>query len=693
MALARNRRILLIALLCNGVLLAGVALGLRGLDRWVSATVLPPLSLPMSRVVEDRDGHLLRAYMVDDGIWRLPVSADQVDPRYIAMLLAYEDRRFYRHHGVDPRAMLRAAWQAVWNRRVVSGASTLTMQVARLLEDSGTGRLRGKLRQIRVALALERRLTKKQILALYLQLAPFGGNIEGVRAASLAWFGKEPRRLTAAQAALLVALPQAPESRRPDRNAQAAQAARNRVLMRVARAGALPRDEARAALQEILPDRRRPFPMIAPHVADRVTAAAPARARLRLTIRRDLQQSLESLAAEHVRRAGSGLSAAVIVMDHGTGEVLASVGSAGYTDAARLGFIDMTRAVRSPGSTLKPLIYGLAFDDGIAHPETLFDDRPMAFGNYAPQNFDKRFHGVVSLRDALRFSYNLPAVALLDAVGPARLMARMRRAGVNARLPGVAPPGRASALGGVGMTLRDRVALYGAIARGGRAVAPHVGLADATPLAKPVMSRESAWQVASILSQVPRPVTAPRNDLAYKTGTSYGYRDAWAIGFDGRHVIGVWMGRPDGASVPGLSGAEMAAPLLFEAFGRLKPRLDRLPPPPDSVLTVTNSRLPPPLRRFKGPRQLFAADMDAPEFAFPPDGARVDLGLGGEDAMPLVVRLRNGTPPFTWIADGVPVIVGGQERQVQITPPGRGFVSISVIDAKGRSARRVVELR
>ena len=693
MALARNRRILLIALLCSGVLLAGVAMGLRGLDRWVSATVLPPLSPPMSRVVEDREGHLLRAYMVGDGIWRLPVSAGQVDPRYIAMLLAYEDRRFYRHRGIDPRAMARAAWQAVWNRRVVSGASTLTMQVARLLEDSGTGRLRGKLRQIRVALALERRLSKKQILALYLQLAPFGGNIEGVRAASLAWFGKEPRRLTAAQAALLVALPQAPEARRPDRNPQAARAARNRVLMRVARAGALPRDEAIAALREILPDRRRPFPMIAPHVADRVTRAAPARARLHLTIGRDLQQSLESLAAEHVRRAGSGLSAAVIVMDHSNGEILASVGSAGYTDAARLGFIDMTRAVRSPGSTLKPLIYGLAFDDGIAHPETLFDDRPMAFGSYAPQNFDKRFHGVVSLRDALRFSYNVPAVALLDAVGPARLMARMRRAGVNARLPNQAPPGLAIALGGVGTTLRDLVTLYGAIARGGRAVVPHVGLAGAAPLIKPVMSRESAWQVARILSQVPRPVTAPRNDLAYKTGTSYGYRDAWAIGFDGRHVIGVWMGRPDGASVPGLSGAEMAAPLLFEAFGRLKPRLDRLPPPPDSVLTVTNSRLPPPLRRFKGPRQLFATDRDAPEFAFPPDGARVDLGLGGEDAMPLVVRLRNGTPPFTWIADGVPVITGGQERQVQITPKGRGFVSISVIDARGRSARRVVELR
>ena len=238
-----------------------------GMDRgrdWIAATDLPSLTLATSTEVVDRSGILLRAYTVADGRWRMAVTPDAVDPRYIAMLVAYEDKRFWQHGGVDLRALGRAVAQAVWNGRVVSGGSTLTMQVARLLEESGTGAVAGKLRQMRVALALEQRLTKAQILQLYLHLAPFGGNLEGVRAASLAYFGKEPRRLTPAEAALLVAIPQSPEGRRPDRHPGRAVAARDRVLERALRDGMLTAEEARETRGEQVPQARLPVPMLAP---------------------------------------------------------------------------------------------------------------------------------------------------------------------------------------------------------------------------------------------------------------------------------------------------------------------------------------------------------------------------------------------------------------------------------------------
>lgn len=673
------------ASLAGAVCLAVIAA--LALDRWVTATILPPLVMETSVVVEDRNGDLLRAYTVADGRWRLPAGVSDVDPRYLAMLVAYEDKRFYRHHGVDPVAMLRAVGQALWHGRVVSGGSTLTMQVARLLEGGGTGEWRGKFRQIRLALALERHVEKSAILDLYLKLAPFGGNLEGVRAATLGYFGKEPGRLTAAQAALLIALPQSPEARRPDRDANAARDARNRVLARLADAGALPADEALAATREQVPKARAAFPAIAPHLSDRMRIEHPAVPRHRLSISRDLQTRLQSLAAAHVAHEAAGLSAAIMVVDHQSGEVLASVGSAGYLDTARQGAVDMTRALRSPGSILKPLIYGLAFEAGIAHPDTLIEDRPTAFGTYAPLNFDGRFYGTISLRDALRYSLNIPAVKLLEAVGPAQLLSRMARIGVAAQLPGDAAPGLAIALGGLGLSLEDLVRLYGAMANNGQAMALRYrlnGVGAAAP--KRLLSVGAAWQVGNILSRVEGPYLAPDTDLAFKTGTSYGYRDAWAVGFDGRHVIAVWIGRPDGASVPGILGAESAAPLLFDAFSRLKPRLDPLPPPPPTTLIVSNAELPPPLRRF-GASDL--ADLQGPEIAFPPDGARLDLGPG----LPLVVKVRNGTPPFTWIADGVPQVIATNERISELTPLGQGFVDLSVIDGAGRSRQARIEVQ
>jgi penicillin-binding protein 1C len=672
------------------LLVLGLWLGALGRDRfdaWVDATILPSLVVETSVEVLDRDGALLRAYTVADGRWRLALAPDQVDPAYLAMLVAYEDKRFRDHAGVDPRSLVRAVLQAAWNGRVVSGGSTLTMQVARLLEEGTTGQVAGKLRQMRVALALERRLTKDQILQLYLHLAPFGGNLEGVRAASLAYFGKEPRRLTPAEAALLVAIPQAPETRRPDRAADRAEAARDRVLSRAVAEGVIDADTATAALGEAVPGLRQPFPLHAPHLADRARSLDPQAGSHRLTLDGDLQRKLETLAATAVAGRGDRLQVAILVADHASGEILASVGSAGYQADLRQGFVDMTMALRSPGSTLKPLVYALAFDQGLAHPETMIDDVPMAFGAYAPQNFDRLYRGTIRVREALQLSLNIPVVQLTEALGPARLISAMREAGMAPVFPGD-QPGLAIALGGVGVTLTDLVQLYAGLARGG-VVRPLTWTTDAEAAeGQRLVSEVAAWAVGDILAGLAPPPGAPPNRLAYKTGTSYGHRDAWAIGFDGAHVIGVWMGRADGTPVPGAFGADVAAPVLFQAFNRLKPVLDPLPPAPAATLLVAHADLPLPLQRFRSRSAAFEPAADAPAVAFPPDGAEVELLPAG-----LKVRVQGGTAPFTWLADGVPVIVALDAREAMLALPGAGFVTLSVIDAEGRSARAEVRVR
>lgn len=663
------------------------AFGRDRFDQWIDDTVLPPVVVETSIEVLDRDGDLLRAYTVADGRWRLALPPDKVDPVYLRMLMAYEDKRFRDHSGVDMRSMGRAVLQAIWNGRVISGGSTLTMQVARLLEEGTTGQVGGKLRQMRVALALERRLSKDQILQLYLHLAPFGGNLEGVRAASISYFGKEPRRLTPAEAALLVAIPQSPESRRPDRAADRAEAARNRVLARAVEEGVIDADEAKAARREDVPGLRKPFPALAPHLADRAKADLPTVLVHHLTLDGDLQKTLEALALEAVEGRGERLQVAILVADHASGEILASVGSAGYQADLRQGFVDMTTALRSPGSTLKPLVYALAFDEGLGHPETMIDDRPMSFGAYAPQNFDKLYLGTIRMREALQLSRNIPVVALTEAMGPARLISAMQKAGMQPVFPGD-QPGLAIALGGVGVTLTDMVQLYATLARGG-VVRPLSWRLDADGAeGQRVVSEIAAWQVGDILAGLAPPPGAPGNRLAYKTGTSYGHRDAWAIGYDGRHVVGVWMGRADGTPVPGAFGADVAAPVLFQAFNRLKGKLDPQPAAPASTLLLANAELPQPLQRFRSRLAVFEGAADAPAVAFPPDGAEVELLAAG-----LKVKVAGGTAPFTWLADGVPVVVGLDAREAMLAMPGAGFVTLSVIDAEGRSDRVQVQVR
>ncbi len=660
-------------LITLALLLWGVALARDGLDRWVAATELPVTLHDSSVTVVDRDGVLMRVFPVDDGLIRLAVTPQMVDPAYLQLLIRAEDKRFYGHAGVDPRALLRAGAQAVWHRRVISGGSTLTMQVARLLEDGSTGRWQGKLRQIRVALALERQLDKSRILELYLTHAPFGGPLEGVRAASLAWFGKEPGRLTADQSALLVALPQSPETRRPDRHPKRARAARDRLLQRDL--GVYTPEAITLAQAQQVPQAMRPFPRLAPHLADHLRQTAPDRRRHDLTLDAGLQARIQHLTAQAAQSAGPRISAAVIVADHQSGAILASVGSPSYADQdARQGFVDMTRAIRSPGSTLKPLIYGLAFDQGLAHPETLIHDGPVSYDGYAPQNFDGRFRGDVRLRAALQMSLNIPVVKLTRDLGPARVMTALRRAGIDPQLPG-GKPGLAIALGGIGLSLHDLVQLYAGLARGGEAVT----LSAVAPAQAPgrILSDTAAWHLGDILQGLaPPPGAAP--GLAYKTGTSYGHRDAWAIGWDGQHVIGVWMGRADGSPVPGAFGGDMAAPVLFRAFDLLKPDRDRLPPPPPAALITTTAQLPGPLQRYEK-RQIQGAR--ALKLLFPPDGAYLETD--GQ----LVLKLRGGRAPFAVLVNGTPRIIGARDRQIMLSAPGQGAATVTVVDQQGQSDR------
>ncbi len=675
---------------------AAVALFLLTASLMAAFFALPPPPLDRGRDVSAlalaADGSILRGFLSADDKWRLPVEPAAVDPLYRHMLIAAEDGRFASHPGVDPIAALRALGQLAWRGHIVSGASTLTMQVVRLLEPHPRS-LAAKLGEMAQALALERRLSKDEILDLYLTLAPFGGNLEGVRAASLAYFAKEPAHLTAAEAALLVALPRSPERLRPDRHPAAARAARDRVLARMAQAGVIAPETLAEARAAPVPQRRLPLPFHAPHLARALRDEAPQAPVLRTTIDPLLQQQVEALLQREVGSLDPQATFAAIIVQNRSRAVLAYVGNADFASTARHGTLDMARAVRSPGSALKPFIYAMAFDRLLIHPETVLEDRPRHFGDYAPTDFDGRFEGEVTAREALQYSLNVPAVAVLDRLGPGRFVAALAAAGVELRLPGAAAePGLAVALGGAGVTLTDLARLYAALSNGGRAAALRRRPDDPEPPGTAIFGPLAAWYVNGILAGAPPPPgvlpaeTRRGRRLAFKTGTSYGYRDAWAVGYDAEFTIGVWAGRPDGAPMPGRSGRLTAAPVLFKIADLLGPaRPENSAPPPAGALLVRRRDLPPRLRRLDP--GLSAQPLSAPKIVYPPDGALIEWR--GEE-VPL--EAAGGRPPLRWLVDGRPLPLAPPRRPLYWRPEGVGFSELTVIDAAGRSARSTVRL-
>ncbi len=556
-----------------------------------SADSLFPLPLPeddQARVVLAEDGTPLWRFADAEGVWRYPVTPEQVAPAYLQALLSYEDRWFYQHPGVNPLALGRAAWQNLSGGRVVSGGSTLSMQVARLL-DPHSRSLSGKLKQLWRTLQLEWHLSKTEILTLYLNRAPFGGTLQGVAAASWAYLGKPPSQLTHAEAALFAVLPQAPSRLRPDRHPHAAQSARDKVLRRLAQFQVWTPTQLREALEEPVLLAPRSEPSLAPLLARRLnTAHSPAL--IRTTLDAALQRRLEDLLLGWRARLPERTSAAILLVEHETMAVRAYLGSVDISDPRRFGHVDMISAQRSPGSTLKPFLYGMALDAGLIHSESLLQDVPRRYGDYRPGNFAAGFSGPVAASAALATSLNLPAVQLLEAYGPKRFAGELRSAGVPLALPALAEPNLALILGGAGSRLEDLVSGYRALAHGGKSARLRLQPQDLL-IERRLLSPGSAWIIRRILSGQARPDRDPRAhllqrpSLAWKTGTSYGFRDAWAIGVGPRYLIGIWIGRPDGTPVPGQFGLASAAPLMLQVHDLLvnRDRQRGLPLPVEEV--------------------------------------------------------------------------------------------------------------
>lgn len=551
---------------------------------WLFPLPAPGRASPYALTVVARDGSPLRAFPDRDHVWRHPVALDQVSPLYLEALIRYEDRFFWWHPGVNPFSLARAAWQRLRYGRVVSGGSTLTMQVARIV-DPTPRTLAGKLRQIARALQLELHYSKREIITLYLNYTPMGGVLEGVEAASRGYLGKPSSQLSHAEAALLAVLPQAPSRLRPDRHPQAARAARDKLLQRVAQRW----DSAaiQDALSEPVTAQALREPMTAPLLAERMRKNARRQLRIDTTIDVGTQRMTEALLTDRARALPPRVSMAALVMDNSTLEVLAYVGSADFMDPERFGHVDMIRASRSPGSALKPFLYAFALDEGLIHSESLLADVPQNFGGYEPGNFQQSFHGPVSVSEALVKSLNVPAVQVLNELGPTRFVALLRQGGLKLDFPRGASPNLSVILGGSGTTLEGLVGAYSSLARRGLAGTPRFA-PDAQFNERRMMSEGAAFIVRDILegggpgTRALNTSVGPQRGIAWKTGTSFGFRDAWAIGVSNRFTVGVWVGRPDRTPNPGFFGANVAAPLLVDVFSLLPEAgrtVPRTPPP------------------------------------------------------------------------------------------------------------------
>ena len=501
---------------------------------------------------------------------------------------------------------------------------------------------------------------------------------------------------------MLVALPRSPSRFRPDRHPDRAYRARNVVLARVKRRLGLDNSEVKLATAEPVPERLYASVFLAPHLADRLSAERPLLQPIRAAIDASLQRQLEAMALGHARNIGPRVSVAILVAKTATREVLAYIGSADFRATMREGQVDIVRAIRSPGSALKPIIYGLAFDRGLAHPATLVNDVPTQFGDYAPANFMQQHMGEVSLTEALQQSLNVPAVAVLERLGPVAMVERLRRAGMTLAMASPdATPGLAVALGGIGTTLEDLVRLYAALGGDGR-FRPLRYLVETSvdPVNDPpaVLLRAPArWYIGEILRRMPPPGSQVADGrrrnarrVAFKTGTSFGFRDAWAIGYNAAHTVGVWVGRPDGAPNPGHFGASTAAPLLFRVFEQLPNAIAEPQVRPRGALPMDTVNLPPG-QKVLSSRTVLLDDRSGPppRIVYPMDRTVINLPAGDR---PFGLQAEGGRRPLTWLIDGVPLATRRWQRGAEWRPLGPGFSEIVLLDALGRQAKARVRL-
>jgi len=545
-----------------------------------------------SQVVVDKHGRPLRAFADQQGVWRYPTSYSKVSSNYIEALINYEDRAYWQHRGINPFSLFRAVGQLLVNGRAISGGSTITMQVARILEPHSKT-VPGKLWQMFRAFQLEYHLDKKQILELYFNYAPFGGPVEGIEAATYTYLGKSASVLTDAEAALMAVLPQSPSRFRPDRHATRAEKARNKVLNRLEEYKVWSKEKVIQAKQESVFAEFNSRPLIAPLLARSLVKKHPDKQVIVTNIDLDLQLQMAGQVKDYLGRFSESTSASALLIDNQSLEVLAYVGTGDFANKKRFGHIDMNQAIRSPGSTLKPFIYAMAMDKQLIHSQSLLQDVPLNFGLYSPKNFTRKFSGPVSTSKALQQSLNIPAVQVLSHLGTENFVGQMENAGLKFYFTEKSKPSLSIALGGAGVKLEDLVSVYRALASDGLAGKLRY-LKETVKQESYLISKESAWIVGNILSKVPlissrpsvfnRGVTKNNNQwLAHKTGTSYGYRDAWMVAVSANHTLAVWIGKPDGTPSPGEFGRKTAAPLVRKILSSL-PKGNRQPPKrPDAV--------------------------------------------------------------------------------------------------------------
>lgn len=567
-----------------------------------------------STVVEFRDGSPAHVFLSPDEKWRLSVPLDEIDPAYVDALVRFEDKRYWLHPGVDPIAIARAAVLNVTHGRRVSGASTLTMQLVRVLEPRPRT-FRSKIVEALRAVQLEVRLSKREILEAYLTFAPYGRNVEGVEAASLAYFGHRAMSLSAGETAILLAVPQNPNRRFPDsENVERLTEARDFVATRLAEDGVLPLGDtgvSEAVLAEVLstrvPSVLQRFPRNAAHAAVWMREGLPDETRIRSTLDRGTQLLAESVltgARDEAARKGIH-NTSVVIADHESGDVVALCGSFDFWDTEHGGQIVGFDTPRSPGSTLKPFLYALAIDRGIAGPEFLVPDIPMTFGAYSPKNFDGSFTGLVRMEDALSRSLNLPFVSLMHQIGTEPFIGTLRDMGVTSLHDEPGHYGLSAAVGGIELTPLEIAGLYATLAHDGRYRPLRWNKDAPLPPESEIVSPGAAWLTRQALSLKDRPDFPSRRQLTgaptgihWKTGTSFGHRDAWAAGSAPGYTAVVWMGNFDQASSKELVGSEAAGPVLFDLLeamtDRSRKRMDGAAPPDLTQIEVCSysGRLP-----------------------------------------------------------------------------------------------------
>lgn len=634
----------------------------------------------LSPIVKDRDDRWLYAATNADEKWRFRADLTRMDPKFIEMLLNFEDRRFYGHSGMDPIAMSRAVWQMLSRGRVVSGGSTITMQLARLLEPKKRS-IVSKITEIFRAFQIEARMNKSEILSAYLTLAPYGGNIEGVTAASIRYFGKLPSSLSAAESALLISLPQSPERNRPDRHPEQAEKNRKKVLTISKESGIISKTIYAQALQVPIPRELRPFPRHAPHLSSKLAGrrGLGREEAVKTTINRDLQISLERWAKNKDKTLPAGATIAVLVLRNDDSSVAAYLGSHYLFSRKVPGFVDMLSAVRSPGSALKPFIYAMAFEKHLLHPNTIVSDEQTRFGDYVPHNFTNGFTGEVTAADALKSSLNIPAVKILERMGAGEFVESLESLCGRVCIPG----GKATlpvALGGIGISMLQMGQLYAALANGGSAYAlRYLDENAGSQRPKKLISPKAAKMTTAILRSLPEPEGFIDNakNIAYKTGTSYGFRDAWTAAYDKSHTVIVWTGRPDNSPLPKRSGRRAAAPLAYEVFTIVnEAEAHSNWGWPHNYL---GGEVPQGLKYFEAPKKRKSSG--GISLLYPADGTRFksaecsDVYIG--------IKAQNGSRPYYWHIDGEAMEISGASATL---PFGHGAHRITVMDSNGDMA-------